>query len=168
MKKKFVWLMVSGWMVAALLLAACAPAVVEEEKVVLREEVVPKEEVVPREVVVPKGETNLVKWTGKKLDGTVVEKMLEKPRYGGIHVTVGKVQPTAFDDIFLFSFVFGKSTKTCSQFHYVKNGGFFVISEDFKLGYYFILYVFNAVHLFLILAILATLSANFSISDLVL
>ncbi|MBI2328427.1 MAG: ABC transporter substrate-binding protein [Chloroflexi bacterium] len=84
MKKKFVWLVVSGWMVVALLLSACAPAVVEEEKVAPREEVVtPKEEVVPREVVVPKEESNFIKWTGTKLDGTVVEKMLEKPKYGG-------------------------------------------------------------------------------------
>ncbi len=38
MKKKVVWGVVSGWMVAALLLASCAPAVTEEEAV-------PKEEV---------------------------------------------------------------------------------------------------------------------------
>ncbi|MFC1943735.1 ABC transporter substrate-binding protein [Chloroflexota bacterium] len=101
MKKKVVWLVVSCWMVAALLLASCAPAVVEEEKVAppVKEEVVPKEEVVvPKEEVVTEGK-EMVKWTGTKLDGTVVEKMKEKPRYGGIHVTCGHLQPTTFDDI---------------------------------------------------------------------
>ncbi len=48
MKKKVVWLVVSGWMVAALLLTSCAPAVVEEEakKVAppVKEEVVVVEE----------------------------------------------------------------------------------------------------------------------------
>ncbi|MBI2328719.1 MAG: ABC transporter substrate-binding protein [Chloroflexi bacterium] len=100
MKRKVIWLVVSGWMVAALLLSACAPAVVEEEKVVPKEEVVtPREEVVPKEVVAPKEVTNLVKWTGTKLDGTVVEKMLEKPKYGGTVTYTSNLQPVGFDAI---------------------------------------------------------------------
>src|SRR3990172_6813171 len=83
MGKRVVWLILSGGMVLTLLLNPCAPAVVEEEKVVPKEVVTPREEVVPKEIVVPKEETNLVKWTGTKADGTVVEKMIEKPRYGG-------------------------------------------------------------------------------------
>jgi len=48
MKKKIVWLVVSCLMVAALVLASCAPAVVEEEVVpVAEEEEVVEEEVVP-------------------------------------------------------------------------------------------------------------------------
>ncbi|MBI3931489.1 MAG: ABC transporter substrate-binding protein [Chloroflexi bacterium] len=99
MKKKVVWLVVSGWMVAALLLAACAPAVVEETgKVTPKEEVVtPREEVVPKEIVVPKEETNFIKWTGTKLDGTVVEKMIEKPRYGGTLTAWYPDPPTLWD-----------------------------------------------------------------------
>ncbi|MBI3040971.1 MAG: ABC transporter substrate-binding protein, partial [Chloroflexi bacterium] len=100
MKKKVTWLVVSGGMGLALLLSACAPAVVEEEKVVPKEEVVtPREEVVPREVVVPQAETNLVKWTGTKKDGTVVERMIEKPRYGGVAIVTAKDDPITFDDI---------------------------------------------------------------------
>ncbi|MBI2329566.1 MAG: hypothetical protein HYU85_08060, partial [Chloroflexi bacterium] len=53
MKKKVIWLVVSGGMVLTLLLSACAPAVVEKEKEeVAPKEVTPREEVVPREVVV--------------------------------------------------------------------------------------------------------------------
>ncbi|MBI3931025.1 MAG: ABC transporter substrate-binding protein [Chloroflexi bacterium] len=100
MIRKIIWMVGSGGMVAALLLSACAPAVVEEEKVVPKEEVVtPKEEVVPKEVVVPKGEGNLVKWTATKRDGTVVEKMLEKPRYGGEFIFTNDVEPSVFDSI---------------------------------------------------------------------
>ena len=93
MKKKVAWLVITGWMVAVLLLASCAPAAVEEEA----EKVAPvvKEKEV---VVVPKEETNLVKWTGKKLDGTVVEKMLEKPKYGGVSIGAAPAEPTTFDD----------------------------------------------------------------------
>ncbi|MBI3040074.1 MAG: hypothetical protein HYY80_00150, partial [Chloroflexi bacterium] len=102
MKKKVIWLVLSGGMVLTLLLSACAPAVVEKEKkaapkevVTPKEEVVtPKEEAVAKEVVVPKEEERFVKWTGKKLDGTVVEKMIEKPKYGGI-VTFVKLEDPA-------------------------------------------------------------------------
>ncbi len=86
MKRKIVWLVVSCLMVLSLALAPCVPAVTEEEEVVTEEEVVPAEK-------------EMVKWTGKKLDGTVVEKMLEKPRYGGIHVTARLDPPVFFDDV---------------------------------------------------------------------
>jgi len=67
--------MVSYCVIATLLLASCAPTVVEEK------------------------EANILKWTGTKLDGTVVEKMIEKPRYGGVHTFSTDSQPTMFDDI---------------------------------------------------------------------
>jgi len=109
MKKRIAWLVVSGWMVTALLVASCAPAVVEEEaeKVtppVEEEEVmVPEEEVtVPEEeVTVPEEEGEWVKWTGTKTDGTVVEKMIEKPRYGGTHTRILLDYTGLFDDVAL-------------------------------------------------------------------
>ena len=85
-------------MVAALLLASCALAVVEEEE----EDAMPsaKEQVVLREEVIPlEKEVGMLKGTGTKLDGTVVEKIIEKPRYGGVHVWVTDSQPTIFDDV---------------------------------------------------------------------
>ncbi len=100
MKKKVIWMVMSGWMVAALLLTSCAPAVVEEaEKVAPKEKVVvPKQEVVP-EVVAPEKETNMVKWTGTKRDGTVVETMIEKPKYGGTMRVFSSEQPVRWDDL---------------------------------------------------------------------
>ena len=101
MQRKIVWGVVSGWMVAALLLASCAPAVVEEEEKVASR--VPKEVETPKEVVEPKGATDrgkgaeMVKWIGKRLDGTVVEVMKEKPRYGGINTDFIATQPRAFE-----------------------------------------------------------------------
>jgi len=103
MKNKVIWLLVSGWMVVALLVTSCAPAAVEEEEIVVPEEevVVPPEEVItpPEEVVTPPEGPEMVKWRGTKLDGTVVERMLQKPRYGGIHTTARADQPVTFDDI---------------------------------------------------------------------
>ena len=105
MRRKIVWMVVSGWMVAALLLTSCASAVVEEEP----EKVAPKQEVpkekVALEAVVPEKEANMVKWTGTKRDGTVVEKMIEKPRYGGTLTLMSKSElPTgpAFDSVIRF------------------------------------------------------------------
>jgi peptide/nickel transport system substrate-binding protein len=102
MKRKIVWLWVTGWMVTALLLASCAPAAVEEEekKVAPPKQVeTPKEEVVPKEVVAPEKGAEMVKWTGKKQDGAVVEKMLEKPKYGGVHVTAWATQPVTWNRV---------------------------------------------------------------------
>ena len=85
MKKRIVWLMMSWLMVVALLLASCGPAEVEEEEVV----VTPEEEKVapPEEEEVVAEEKEMVKVTLEKLDGTIVEKWMEKPRYGGTLVT---------------------------------------------------------------------------------
>ncbi len=103
MKKKVTWMVVSGWMVAALLLTSCAPAVVEEApKAETPKAEVPKKEVVPEKVVVPKEESNMVKWTGTKRDGTVVEKMLEKPKYGGSATLYSSVDMPQWDVIGAF------------------------------------------------------------------
>ena len=95
MKKRIVWLLVSCLMVAALLLASCGPAEEEEEVIVTpeEEEVVPEEE---EEVVTE--EKEMVNVTLKKLDGTVVEKRLEKPRYGGTYVTALSSDILGFDE----------------------------------------------------------------------
>ena len=95
MKKKIVWLVVSCSMVAALLLASCGQAVEEEEvaPAVEEEEVAVEEEVVPAAA-----EVEMVEWTGTKADGTVVEKRMEKPKYGGVLVLAGAASPVYFDD----------------------------------------------------------------------
>jgi len=82
MKRKIVWLLVSSLMVAALLLASCGPAEVEEEEKVTpppEEEVAPPEE----EEVAPPAGREMEKFRMERIDGTVVEKMVEKPQYGG-------------------------------------------------------------------------------------
>ena len=102
MKRKFVWFLLSCLMVTALVLSSCAEAVTEEE-----EEVAPpaeEEEVAPpvEEEEVAEERADMVKWTGTKADGTVVEKWVEKPRYGG---TFRRCQPVAvlgFDDASTF------------------------------------------------------------------
>ncbi len=62
MKKKIVWLVVSCLMVAALVLASCGPAVVEEEVVPVEEEEVVEEEVVPAVTEPQHGGTLTVLW----------------------------------------------------------------------------------------------------------
>ena len=93
MKKRIVWLLVSCLMVAALLLASCGPAAEEEEVVIPEEE---EEEVVEEEVVAE--EKEMVKVTLEKLDGTVVEKWLEKPKYGGVGVSSLSADVLGFDE----------------------------------------------------------------------
>jgi len=90
-------------MVAALVLASCGPAEEGEEEVTpppIEEE---EEEVVvvvpPEEEEVPPEGPEMVKWTGKKADGTVVEKWHEKPRYGGVLTQGRETQPLFFDEI---------------------------------------------------------------------
>ncbi|MFC1864697.1 ABC transporter substrate-binding protein [Chloroflexota bacterium] len=73
MKRKIVWLVISCLMVAALLLASCAPAVTEEEEVVKKEEVVKEEKVVKEEVVVEE----------KEMVKDSLGRLVEKPQYGG-------------------------------------------------------------------------------------
>jgi len=102
MKKRIVWLVVSCLMVAALVLASCGPAEEEEEEVTPppaeeEEEVVPPPE---EEEVTPPEEEEMVKVKLTKADGTVVEKLLEKPRYGGVFTDFWTVDPVIFDESF--------------------------------------------------------------------
>ncbi|MFC2057162.1 ABC transporter substrate-binding protein [Chloroflexota bacterium] len=79
MKKKIVWVVVSGLMALSLVMASCAPAVVEEEEEVIVEEEVEEEEVIVEEEVVAPG--------------------VEVPKYGGV-LTVGQERDiTRWDEV---------------------------------------------------------------------
>jgi len=101
MIRKIVWLMVSCLMVAALVLASCGPAEEEEEEVTPppveeEEEEAPVEE--EEEVAPPEG-AEMVTIRLEKRDGTVVEKLVENPKYGGMFKTTTVVTPPHFDDV---------------------------------------------------------------------
>jgi len=86
--KKIVWLVVSGLMVLTLVLASCAPAVVEEEEAV--EEAV-EEEVVEEEVAP----------AGPEMVENAAGKLVEKPQYGGtIRYRVIAWQARRFDPLY--------------------------------------------------------------------
>ncbi|MBI2851023.1 MAG: ABC transporter substrate-binding protein [Chloroflexi bacterium] len=107
MDKKSVWLVVSCIMALFLVVAACGPAAVEEKKqapvaeegkttpAVVEEK---KQEVVEKEAAAVKADTVKVMLT--KMDGAKMEKMVEKPKYGGTmtwlvsDTTAGWDQPT--------------------------------------------------------------------------
>ncbi|MFC2056326.1 ABC transporter substrate-binding protein [Chloroflexota bacterium] len=76
MKKKGVWLLVSGMMALSLVMASCAPAVVEEEEVIVEEEVEEEEEM--EEEVAP---------------------VAEAPKYGGMLKINFYQNFTEFDEI---------------------------------------------------------------------
>ncbi len=96
MKKKFVWLIVSCLMVLALVLASCGPAVTEEEEDIVTEEEEEEEGVVEEE---EEEEVEMVKLTLEKADGTIVEKLVEKPKYGGEYTFVRSTTILYFDDV---------------------------------------------------------------------
>ncbi len=87
MNKKIVWLVVSCLMALSLVLASCAPAVVEEEEEVIPEE----EEVIPEEEeVIPE----------KEMVRDSLGRLVEKPRYGGVlTVRLGAGSPQGFDEL---------------------------------------------------------------------
>jgi len=101
MKRKIVWLLVSCLMVAALVLASCGPAEEEEEEQVIpppveKEEEIPAEE----EGEMPPEESDMVTVRLTKLDGTVVEKSIEKPKYGGSFTYIWNTDTLYFDEAF--------------------------------------------------------------------
>ncbi len=80
MKKKILWLLVSGLMVLSLVMAACAPAAVEEkeeEKAPVIEEKAPEQ----------------------KVEEKVVAPAIEKPKYGGVLKLGWGFEISGFDDI---------------------------------------------------------------------
>jgi len=84
MGKKIAWLVLSCLMVVALVLVSCGEAAPEEEEKVVppaeEEEAAPPPE--EEEVTPPEGK-EMVKVKLTRLDGTVMEKLVEKPKYGG-------------------------------------------------------------------------------------
>jgi peptide/nickel transport system substrate-binding protein len=85
MKRKIGWLMLSGLVILALVLASCGPAVEEEA---LEEEAVVEEE------------AETVTLTFEKDDGTTMQKVVEKPQYGGTFVLHRDTATLGFDDCF--------------------------------------------------------------------
>jgi len=96
MIKRITWLMVSCAMVVALVLASCGPA--EEEEGEVTPPPAEEEEVVPPEEEEEVEEVETVKVSAKKLDGTVVEKFVEKPRYGGTFTGIYTYVIVNFDE----------------------------------------------------------------------
>ncbi len=81
-KKKIIWLAVSGIMVLSLVLASCAPAASPTTPTP------PAAPITAATATTPQTEqTGIVKLSLKKLDGTLVQKSVEGPRYGGEYVT---------------------------------------------------------------------------------
>ena len=89
-KGKLVWLVLSCLMALSLLLAACTPAAEEPtaptttaSTTTTSSTTTTAAKPVEKEEVTAKG-PEMVEWTGTKLDGTVVTKMMEVPQYGGV------------------------------------------------------------------------------------
>jgi hypothetical protein len=65
-------------------IASCAPKEAEKKVEVGKPEVAVTKEKPEEEVVEEEAEVEMVKLRLKKGDGTVVEKLVEKPKYGGV------------------------------------------------------------------------------------
>jgi len=110
MKVRIAWSVVGCLMMTVALLASCAPAAppAEEKPAVPAEEkpAVPAEEkpTTPAEEkpTLPKEEVEMVKVSLTKADGTVVEKLVEKPRYGGIFTQGCSSGPLNFDETYKY------------------------------------------------------------------
>lgn len=112
MVRKILWLVVSGLMALSLVMTACGPAATPTTPTTPTPPAptapttpTPTAPVTPttpveKEPAAPKAET--VKVTLTKLDGTKVEKTLEKPRYGGTLTRVFSAEPRGFDDLTTF------------------------------------------------------------------
>jgi len=112
MSKRIVWLILSCLMVVALVLSSCtaAPEVgegqtikgeVKEKPAPVEEEPTPSEgKPAAQQPASPRKEAEMVKVKLTKLDGTVVEKELEKPRYGGVFTGVWNEAPIYWDEAF--------------------------------------------------------------------
>jgi len=102
MKSKVVWLIMICLMVLSLILVSCTPpAPPAEEKPAppAEEKPAPPAETKPAQPA-EEEEAEMVKWKGVKTDGTVVEKWLEKPTYGGMLNLGWATPPIAFDEYF--------------------------------------------------------------------
>jgi peptide/nickel transport system substrate-binding protein len=96
MKRKIVWLLVSGLMVLALLLASCGPAVTEEEEEEVTEE---EEEGVTEE------EEEEEEEEGPEMVRDSLGRLVEKPKYGGVFKQPHAQSPLYFDEAFGHQYV---------------------------------------------------------------
>ncbi len=116
MKNKILWILVSCLMIVSLVIASCGPTEEEEEEVKVEEGktiIVGEKEESEVEQEVVKEEKEMEKLTLTTLDGTTVEKMVEKPKYGGTLTTVWMAS-TAFD-VFLASHVSCGHVYLCNE-----------------------------------------------------
>lgn len=104
--KRIIWLVVSGLMALSLVLTACGQAVIEKKPAPVAEEKkqAPIEEK-KQEVAAEKREAatsvgNMVKLTLTRLDGSKIEKAMEKPKYGGTHTFAVTSDSGEFDPAF--------------------------------------------------------------------
>ncbi len=94
MRNRIIWLVVSCLMVAGLVLAGCAPTVTPTPTPT------PTSTPTPSPTPTPSA-GEMVKVKAVKVDGTVVEKSMEKPRYGGQFVYCFWSPPTGFDEAYI-------------------------------------------------------------------
>ncbi len=100
MKKKIVWLAVSGLVVLSLVLASCAPATPTTPTT----PATPTIPTTPTTPTTPPDEhAGKVKLSLKKLDGTSVEKWVEPPKYGGTYIAVLNTPIPGWDDFYTTS-----------------------------------------------------------------
>jgi len=96
MRKKIVWLMVSGLMVISLILSSCTTTTPTTEKPTTP--TTPTAPTTPSKPTTPTTPSNeMVKVKLTKADGTTVERNLEKPKYGGTF-TGGVIDPPLYLD----------------------------------------------------------------------
>lgn len=87
MSKGILWVVVSSLMTLSLLMAACGPAPLSEEKAEPKQAPAPVtgETEKKQQVAAPAEPERLITVTLKKVDGTPVVKQFEKPKYGGTY-----------------------------------------------------------------------------------
>ncbi|MBI4188373.1 MAG: ABC transporter substrate-binding protein, partial [Chloroflexi bacterium] len=97
MKRKIIWLLFSNLVALSLVLAACAPAA-PTAPATPTTPTTPVTPIAPTTPTLPAAPVaDMVKVTLKKLDGTFMDKMMEKPKYGGAYTTVLDQEPQSFD-----------------------------------------------------------------------
>ncbi|MBI4188270.1 MAG: ABC transporter substrate-binding protein [Chloroflexi bacterium] len=95
MKKRFVWLIMSGLMVLALVLASCAPAA-PATPTAPANPTVPSTPAVPSTPTAPATPTTPTK-PGVEMVKDSLGRLVEKPKYGGVWTIVSDTEPPGFD-----------------------------------------------------------------------
>jgi len=99
MKKQIAWLMVSCFMVVALVLASCAPATPPEEEPAAPTEEKPTTPATEKPTT-PVTEKPTTPATEKEMVRDALGNLVEKPQYGGVFRLGYATDPTYFDDTF--------------------------------------------------------------------